>query len=105
MSWVFLLLAILIEVTGTVSLQASAVTGRRAFLPLTAVCYVASYGFLTLVLRAGMGLGVAYGIWTAAGVALTAVASRVLFAERFTPLKSLGVALIIGGVLLVEFGS
>ena len=60
---------------------------------------------LALVLKAGMDLGVAYGIWAATGVALTAVASYLLFKEPFTWLKSLGVVLIVGGVLLVEAGA
>lgn len=102
---IFLACAIVVEVAGTLSLQASALSRRRAWILATLVCYVAAYALLTAALRCGVGLGVAYGIWTASGVALTAVASRFLFGECFSPLKSLGIALIIGGVLLVEFGS
>ena len=69
------------------------------------LCYVSAYGFLALVLKAGMDLGVAYGIWAATGVARTAIASYLLFKEPFTWLKSLGVVLIVGGVLLVEAGA
>ena len=53
----------------------------------------------------GLGIGVAYGIWAASGVALTAVASKFLFKEPFTWVMALGIALIIGGVLLVELGA
>lgn len=52
-----------------------------------------------------MSLGVAYGIWAAAGVALTALASRVFFKEAITPVMMLGIGLIIGGVLLIELGA
>jgi small multidrug resistance pump len=52
-----------------------------------------------------MPLGVAYGIWTAAGVALTAVFGRVIFKQRFTWVMALGIALIMGGVLLIEVGA
>ena len=52
-----------------------------------------------------MSLGVAYGIWSAAGVALTAVASRVLFKEPLTLVMILGLGLIMGGVLLIELGA
>ena len=52
----------------------------------------------------GLGLGVAYGVWAATGVALTAVGSRLLFDEPLTPLMGAGLALIIVGVLLVELG-
>ena len=60
---------------------------------------------LRAYLRQGLGLGVAYGIWSAAGVALTAVASRVLFKEPLTLVMILGLGLIMGGVLLIELGA
>jgi small multidrug resistance pump len=49
-----------------------------------------------------MHVGIAYGVWTACGVALVAVAARVLFGEPLTWLMGLGIALIIGGVLTIE---
>jgi small multidrug resistance pump len=52
-----------------------------------------------------MPLGVAYGIWAAAGVALTAVIGRLLFKEPFTWLMGLGILLIVGGVLCIELGA
>ena len=51
-----------------------------------------------------MGIGVAYGIWTAVGVALTAILSKVLFDEPLTALMVAGITLIIGGVVLLELG-
>lgn len=52
-----------------------------------------------------MALGVAYGIWAAAGVALTAILSRILFKEPLTWVMGLGIILIAGGVLLIELGA
>lgn len=60
---------------------------------------------LTLVLRTGMPIGVAYGIWGAAGTALTAGLAAVVFDDPFTAAIIVGIVLIITGVLLVEFGS
>ena len=51
-----------------------------------------------------MPLGVAYGIWSAGGVAVTAIASRLLFGEPLTRTMVVGIALIMTGVLLVEIG-
>jgi small multidrug resistance pump len=48
-----------------------------------------------------MPLGIAYGVWSAVGVVLTAILGRLLFQEPFTWVSALGVALITGGVLLV----
>ena len=62
-------------------------------------------GLLALALDAGMGIGVAYGVWTAIGVALTAVLSKALWNEPLTAVMGLGIALIAGGVILLEFGA
>ena len=43
---------------------------------LVVIGYVASFVLLSLALDEGMGIGVAYGIWTAVGVAFTAVLSK-----------------------------
>ena len=64
--------------------------------------YLISFALLWLTLRLGMPVGIAYGVWTACGVALVAVADRVLFKERLTPLMVAGIALIICGVLTID---
>lgn len=104
MAWLFLVGAILTEVTATLSLRA-AVHGRRSWYAVVAVGYVSAFALLSLSLSAGMPLGIAYGIWAAAGVAITAVASALIFKEPFTVLMAVGIALIMGGVLLVEVGA
>lgn len=104
MAWVWLAVAIVTEVAGTLALQA-AVNGTRAWYAATAAGYLAAFAALTLALREGMGIGVAYGIWAAVGVALTAVASHLLFKEPLTRTMCAGIALIMAGVLLIETGS
>jgi small multidrug resistance pump len=52
-----------------------------------------------------MGIGMAYGIWAASGVALTAIASKYLFEEPFTKVMAAGIVMIAAGVLLVELGT
>ena len=103
MSWVYLIGAILLEVVGTLSLRAAA-SGLRRWYALVLVGYVASFVLLSLALGEGLGIGVAYGIWTAVGVALTAVLSKLLFDEPLTRLMLLGITLIICGVVLLELG-
>jgi small multidrug resistance pump len=103
-AWVFLIVAILTEVTATLALQA-AVKGSRWWYLLVAAGYLVAFTMLSFSLGEGMPLGVAYGIWTAAGVALTAVFGRVIFKQRFTWVMALGIAFIMGGVLLIEVGA
>ena len=104
MAWLFLSVSILTEVAGTLSLRMAA-RGRRRWYAAVAVGYLVAFTCLSLVLAEGMALGVAYGIWSASGVALTALACRVLFREPFTWVTAAGVALIAGGVLLIELGA
>lgn len=101
--WPWLLVAIISEVTGTLALKA-ALTGPGWYV-VVAVGYLSSFYFLSRALTAGMALGVAYGIWGALGVVSTAIASALLFGESLTPLMGLGIALVIGGVLVVELGA
>ncbi len=104
MMWVFLVGAILTEVAATLSLRVAS-EGRNAWYAPVVAGYLLAFTFLALALRDGMGLGVAYGIWAAAGVALTAVAGRVLFGEPLTRVMVLGLGLIMAGVLLIELGA
>lgn len=103
MQWVFLATAIVLEVSGTLALR-MATTGRRIWFVAVAVGYVGAFAALSATLSEGLGIGVAYGIWAATGVALTAVAARLFFGEPLTPLMGVGIALIAAGVLLVEIG-
>lgn len=101
--WLLLAAAIASEVTGSLSLKGA--LGHPALYVPVAVGFVAAFWFLTAVLRRGMPLGVAYGVWAAAGVGLTAVLSAVVYDEPFTPVMTVGLVLIVAGVLLVEIGA
>jgi len=103
MEWLYLGAAILVEVASTLSLRVAA-SGRRAWYVVVVLGYVVSFVLLSLALREGMGIGVAYGVWTAVGVPLTAVASRALFDEPLTRTMTLGIGLIVAGVVLLEVG-
>jgi small multidrug resistance pump len=104
MKWVMLGLAIVLEVTGTLSMRASEGFSRGWFTVLTVGAYMGAFTLLGAVLKQGMPVGVAYGIWAGAGVALVALLGRMVFGEPLTAVMGLGFALIIGGVWLVENG-
>jgi small multidrug resistance pump len=104
MGLVYLAIAIVTEVAATLSLQA-ATRGRKALYAVVAVGYLIAFGMLALTLAEGVPLGVAYGIWAASGVALTAIFGALIFKQPFTCVMALGIALIMGGVLLIELGS
>jgi small multidrug resistance pump len=100
---VLLFAAIAVEVAATLSLRAS--QDHSAWLVVVVAGYVGSFVLLTMVLRTGMPIGVAYGIWGACGTAATAVLAAVIYGDPFTWAIVAGIGLIIAGVLLVEFGS
>src|SRR5690625_3019327 len=101
--YTFLFTAIITEVIGSVSLRGA--LDHPWLYAVVTVAFIAAFGLLSQVLRHGIGIGVAYGIWGACGVALTAVASMLVFAEPITPTMWLGIGLIIGGVVCIEVGS
>lgn len=94
--------AIAVEVLATLSLRASEGFRRKVWIAPVVVGYLASFYLLWLTLALGMPVGIAYGVWTACGVALVAVIARFLFAEPLTWLMALGIAMIVGGVLTIE---
>lgn len=101
--WALLFAAITVEVAATLALRAS--QDDSAWLVVVVAGYVGSFVLLTLVLRTGMPVGVAYGIWGACGTAVTAVLAAAIYGDPFTWPIVAGIGLIIAGVLLVEFGS
>lgn len=64
-TWPLLAGAIACEVTGSLSLRAA--VAHPGWYAVVVVGYVAAFALLAAVLRRGMPLGVAYGIWGAVG--------------------------------------
>ena len=95
--------AIISEVSATLALRQA--LNQPGFYVMVGIGYALAFILLSLTLKAGMPLGVAYGLWGALGVALTAVLSMLVFGEPITVLVALGIALIMAGVLLVEVGA
>ncbi|GAC52603.1 DMT family transporter [Gordonia amicalis] len=102
MPWILLIGAIVSEVAATLSLKGS--ESLPALYLVVVVGYATAF-MLAAVLKRGMGIGVAYGVWSATGVALTAVLASLIFDEAFSPVMAVGIVCIMIGVVLVESGS
>jgi small multidrug resistance pump len=98
-----LVAAIVSEVTATLSLKGA--LHRPVLYVVVVLGFAIAVVLLLELLRRDAPLGTVYGIWAAAGVALTAVFSAVLFREPLTPLTGLGLVIVIAGVLMVELGA
>jgi small multidrug resistance pump len=101
--WIWLALAIALELGGTLSMKQSDGFRRPAFGLMMIGLYVASVTCLTFALKA-IPVGVAYAIWSGVGTALISVAGVLLFREVLTPLKVGAVGLIVLGVVLLNLG-
>jgi len=104
MSWVYLSLAIMAEILGTLSLRAADGFRKKLWVVPLVVFYGLAFYLLALTVAAGMPVAIAYGIWSAIGVALIAILARIIWKEPLTPRMLVGLALIMIGVLLVEIG-
>jgi small multidrug resistance pump len=100
--WLVLAGAIIVEVFATLSLRASEGFRKKAWIVPVVAGYLVCFYLLWLTLSLGMPVGIAYGVWTACGVALVAVIAKYLFSEPLTWVMVLGIALIIAGVLTIE---
>jgi len=98
--WPLLGAAVVSEVSASLSLKAA--LHHAVWYGVVVTGYLCAFALLTLILRRGMPLGVAYGVWGACGVALTAVLGAAFFGEALTATTVTGIALIIAGVLLIE---
>lgn len=102
-TWLILAAAIGFEVSGSLALRGA--VDSSVWFVWVVIAYSTSIFLLDRGLRRGLPLGVAYGIWAAAGVALTAIMAAIIFGEPLSALMGFGIVLIMAGVVMVEFGS
>jgi small multidrug resistance pump len=102
MAWLLLALAIATEVTATVALKLSNGLTHLAWTVVVAAGYISSFVFLAQALRRQLEVGTAYAVWSGAGTAAIAVIGALFLGETLTALKIGGIALIIGGVVLLN---
>jgi small multidrug resistance pump len=100
--WLALAGAIIVEVFATISLRASDGFRKKVWIVPVVAGYLVSFWLLWVALSLGIPVGIAYGVWSACGVALVAVIARLLFSEPLTWVMVLGIGLIVAGVLTIE---
>ncbi|MEH1938992.1 MAG: multidrug efflux SMR transporter [Nostoc sp.] len=97
-SWIYLIAAILFEVSGTTCMKLS--QGFTKLVPsvLIVVFYGLCFTFLTFALKK-LEVSVAYSVWAGLGTVLIAIIGIIWFRESATLIKLLSIALIIIGVI------
>jgi small multidrug resistance pump len=96
--WLALAAAIVLEVSGTVSMKLSEGLSRPLPTLLIFVFYAASFAILAMALKK-IDVSVAYAIWAGVGTALIAIIGVVYFREPLSMMKVLSILMIIAGVI------
>ncbi|MCA2010154.1 QacE family quaternary ammonium compound efflux SMR transporter [Cereibacter sphaeroides] len=104
MHWVYLLTAIFFETIGTTALKASEGFTKLGPSALVVVSYAASFWLLAMVLKI-IPVGIAYAIWSGAGICLIAAIGYVAFGQRLDLPAIAGIALIMLGILVINLFS
>lgn len=100
-AYLFLLLAVLFEGLGSMSLQASQQFTR--FWPSVGVVvgFGSAFYLFTIVLKY-LPLGITYAIWSGLGICLTAFLGWAIFRQGVDLPALLGMALIITGIVVIN---
>lgn len=101
MGWIFLVIAILLEVFATSMMKMS--NGLTMLFPTIAmfVGYIACFAFLALALKT-IDVSVAYAIWSAIGIILISIIGMFYFNEHFSYAKLVSILIIVIGVVSLK---
>ncbi|MDT2020928.1 SMR family transporter [Methylocella sp. CPCC 101449] len=103
-SYVYLALAIVSEVMATTSLAASQGLTRPWPVVAMACGYAVAFIFLALSLKS-IPVGIAYAIWSGAGIVLVASIGWALFRQPLDMPAVVGLGLIIAGISIMQIFS
>jgi small multidrug resistance pump len=103
-SYLYLAIAIVAEVIATSFLKQSNGFTRLVPTLIMAAGYMVAFYCLSLALR-GMPTGVAYAIWSGAGIVLIAGIAWIFQGQKLDLPAILGMALIIAGVIVMNLFS
>ncbi|MBJ9974839.1 multidrug DMT transporter [Pseudomonas sp. S75] len=103
-AYIYLAIAICGEVVATSSMKA--VKGLSTPLPLLLMIggYAIAFWMLTLVVRS-IPVGIAYAIWSGMGIVLVSIAALVIYGQKLDLPAMLGMAMIVGGVVVIQLFS
>ncbi|HWT75626.1 MAG TPA: multidrug efflux SMR transporter [Mobilitalea sp.] len=98
MEWIYLFLAIIIEIVATALMKYS--NGFSKLLPSigTFIGYILCFTFLSFALKK-IDISVAYAIWSAVGIVILSVIGVLVFNESISLLKVISILLIVLGVI------
>lgn len=104
MQWALLLVAILAEVAATSLLKSTEGFSRLWPSVVVVICYETAFILLALSMKR-IPIGIVYAVWSGVGVALITLVAWVFLGQTLDAVGLLGLALIVGGVLVINLFS
>ncbi|GGT01084.1 hypothetical protein GCM10010156_68850 [Planobispora rosea] len=102
MAWLMLAGAIIAEILATTALKLSDGFSHKGWSLLVVAGYGTAFYLLAQALKLQMEVGTAYAVWSGAGTAAIAAIGVLFLGESLNLAKIAGIALIIGGVLVLN---
>lgn len=101
MSYLYLFLAIIFEICGTMLLNAS--YGFSKLLPgsLSIASYAVAFFFMSIVMKT-MPMGIVYAIWSGLGIVFISTLGYFVFKQKLDLPAICGIVLIVSGVLVIN---
>lgn len=101
---IYLLLAIVFEISGTTALKLSNGFTNWGYTSIMVVAYIVSFYFLSLTLRT-MPVGIAYAIWSGVGILFITIIGWFAFKQKLDPAAIVGILFILAGVIIINMFS
>lgn len=99
-AWRYLVTAVFFDVTGSLALRAS--IDDRIWVALVVISYCCAFYFFASTLGEGAPVGIAYGLWAAGAIPMTAFLASFIFGDPLTWMMALGIGLLLIGVILIQ---
>ncbi|WP_293798213.1 SMR family transporter [uncultured Bosea sp.] len=99
--FLWLLLAVTLEIGGTYLLKLSDGMSRRKMGAGGILLVMGAFAALAKAIE-GMDLSVAYAVWGGAGLVITAIIGALVFGQRIRPVGWLGILLVVCGVVALK---
>ncbi len=103
MHWLYLIIAILLEVSGTTCMKLSDGFSKLVPTIFVFIFYGLSFTFVSFALKV-LPVAVTYAIWSGLGTAAITIIGVLWFGEQLNAIKLISLLLIIIGVAGLHFG-
>ena len=105
MAWIYLVLAGLFEIGWPVGLKMAQEEQTRVLGVVIALVFMLISGSLLYLAQRQIPIGTSYAIWTGLGAAGTFLVGIFFYGDAASLMRFFGVALIVGGVVVLKLAS